>query len=388
MTKPHLFPALVAAAILFVTSSPATRAAEMFPFVLPWDDASTGATNVSAWLDKPAGEAGFVAARDGHLFAGPKRVRFFGVNLAFGGNFPTHADAEKVAARMAKFGINCVRFHHMDTSTAPGGLLQKDKHTFDPESLDRLDYFVAQLKKNGIYGNLNLHVGLEYPGFQKWEGASGYFKGVDNFFPPMIEQQREYARTLLTHVNPFTGKAYVDEPAIAFIEINNENGLIMEWNGGTLDAMPDPFAAEFQKQWNAWLMKKYGDHAKLAAVWNEGAEPLGAEMLKPGHDAWYFEVHGEAKATHDFSAAEASAGRAGGPRFCGRQNLYDQPPSEVRQTAQDHVGPEPGARAVEIAGQPRSEPHGRVAGNSSFCAGRRGGGEGAAFDQQPRERGG
>lgn len=257
-------PALTLAAALLAT--PLARSADLFPFVLPWDDASASVTNISSWLDKPAGGAGFVSARDGHLFAGKKRIRFFGINLAFGGNFPTHADAEKVAARMAKFGINCVRFHHMDTSFAPAGLLEKDKKTFNAESLDRLDYFIAQLKKNGIYANLNLHVGLEYPGFQKWEGASNFFKGVDNFFPPFIEQQREYARTLLTHVNSYTGKAYIDEPSVAFIEINNENGLMMEWNNGTLDRMPDPYAAAFQKQWNEWLQKKYGTQEKLAAA--------------------------------------------------------------------------------------------------------------------------
>src|SRR5438270_502737 len=123
MNPRHFLPSAIAAATLLAL--PATRAGDMFPFVLPWDDASPSVINVSAWLDKPAGDAGFVAARDGHLYAGPKRVRFFGVNLAFGGNFPTHADAGKVAARMAKFGINCVRFHHMDTGTAPGGILQK-----------------------------------------------------------------------------------------------------------------------------------------------------------------------------------------------------------------------------------------------------------------------
>lgn len=299
-------PALTLAAALLAT--PLARSADLFPFVLPWDDASASVTNISSWLDKPAGGAGFVSARDGHLFAGKKRIRFFGINLAFGGNFPTHADAEKVAARMAKFGINCVRFHHMDTSFAPAGLLEKDKKTFNAESLDRLDYFIAQLKKNGIYANLNLHVGLEYPGFQKWEGASNFFKGVDNFFPPFIEQQREYARTLLTHVNSYTGKAYIDEPSVAFIEINNENGLMMEWNNGTLDRMPDPYAAAFQKQWNEWLQKKYGTQEKLAAAWDPGAEPLGQEMLKAEKNAWNFEHHDQAKAELNFEAGEGAAG--------------------------------------------------------------------------------
>src|SRR3569623_715220 len=92
--------ALAAAALVLPVS-----ASELFPFVLPWDDASPGITNFSNLLEKPAGAHGFVTARDGHLFAGDKRFRVFGVNLAFGANFPTHEDAEKVVARMACFGF-------------------------------------------------------------------------------------------------------------------------------------------------------------------------------------------------------------------------------------------------------------------------------------------
>jgi len=38
----------------------------------------------------------------------------------------------------------------------------------------------------------------------------------------MIELQKKYARDLLTHVNPYTKTAYTDEPAIALVEISNE----------------------------------------------------------------------------------------------------------------------------------------------------------------------
>src|SRR5262249_1713805 len=138
--------------------------APLFPFVLPWDDAAPGVTDVSGLLEKPAGKHGFVSVKDGHLYAGENRIRFFGVNLAFGANFPAHEDAEKIAARVAKFGINCVRFHHMDTQDAPSGLLQADKKTIDPGQIDKLDYFIAELKKHGIYADLNLHVGRPYPG--------------------------------------------------------------------------------------------------------------------------------------------------------------------------------------------------------------------------------
>jgi len=281
---------------------------ELFPFVAPWDDDSGGVTSRSGWLERPAGARGFVTVRDGHLFAGDARVRFFGVNFCFGGCFPRHEDAERIASRMAKFGINCVRFHHMDTSESPNGLLEKDALTLEAVQLDKLDYFIAQLKKNGIYADLNLHVGRVYPGMPKWEGMPGYFKGVDNFCAKMIDLQRDYARDLLAHVNPYTKSRYADEPAVAIVEINNENGLIHEWLAGSLDGMPEPYAGELAGQWNAFLRRKYPDPAALRRSWAKSEQPLGGEMLKNadfsgGLEGWSLEqvapAAGSAEKTND-----------------------------------------------------------------------------------------
>src|SRR4051812_47597613 len=75
------------ASVCVVAHAVDAAAAEVFPFVLPWDDAVASPTNVSGWLEKPAGAQGFVRVKDGHLFAGEKRLRIFGVNLAFGADF-------------------------------------------------------------------------------------------------------------------------------------------------------------------------------------------------------------------------------------------------------------------------------------------------------------
>jgi hypothetical protein len=48
----------------------------------------------------PAGAQGFVRIENGYFFAGPERLRIWGVNTCFGANFPTHNDAGKVAARL------------------------------------------------------------------------------------------------------------------------------------------------------------------------------------------------------------------------------------------------------------------------------------------------
>ncbi len=286
----------------FLALAVAASAADMFPFQLPWDDASPSITNVSWLNDKPAGRDGFVSVKDGHLFAGEKRLRIFGVNMCFAANFPTHADADKVAARMAKFGINCVRFHHMDMFSAPAGIFAKDGRTLDAEQLDRLDYFIAALKKEGIYADLNLHVSRSYPDRPKAEkkGSPQFDKGVDNYHAPMIALQKDYARDLLSHVNKYTGNAYSAEPAVALVEINNENALGFQWFAGEMDNLPAPYAEDLSAQWTAWLVKKYGSQEKLNASWKKGEQPLGAEFIDTDFDkedlAWRLETHGGAEA--------------------------------------------------------------------------------------------
>jgi hypothetical protein len=297
-------------------SIPPTEPAGLFPFTLPWNDASPGLTNLSAWLEKPAGKSGFIVAKDGHLQAGGRRIRLLGVNLVFGACFPTHEAADQIAPRMARFGINCVRFHHMDTSASPNGLLKEDRRTLDPAQLDRLDYLISRLKANGIYSDLNLHVGRNFPGLPTVDRLD-FDKGLDNFVPQMIQAQRDFARDLLTHLNPYTGNRYADEPAVALIEISNEDGLIGEWLRGNLDALPPVYERELAAQWNDWLKARYADAAALRAAWNAGEQPLSdAELLSNadfanGADRWILEQHDGARAT----ATGAKDGPAGAPEM-------------------------------------------------------------------------
>ncbi|MDR3413803.1 MAG: carbohydrate binding domain-containing protein [Formivibrio sp.] len=281
-------------------------AGELFPWQMPWDDASANITSLSSWNAKPAGAQGFVRAEGGHLYAGSQRLRLLGVNIVFGSASPSREDADRIAARLARFGINIVRFHHMDSSPVPNGLLQKDLRTLDPAQLDRFDYFVSALKREGIYSDINLHVGRNYPGFAGWgESTPKYWKGVDNFYPAMIALQQDYARDLLTHRNPYTGNRYVDEPAVALVEINNENGLLREWRSGSLNEMTEPYRAELMRQWQAWLGQRYASTAQLRAAWGVVDEPLGTEMLtdmrnvRGGERGWNLQLVGGAQAVLD-----------------------------------------------------------------------------------------
>ena len=254
----------------------------LFPFVVSYDTPEN-VTNVAAWLARPAGGQGFVRAKDGGLVTDTGPVRFWATNLCFDACFPEREQAERVAARLARLGINCVRMHHMDSRSIWGK--SPDKTTIDAERMARLDYLIYQLKLHGVYTNINLHVSRwlgDKEGFVKRQERPKYDKGLGNFEPRMIQLQKKYARDLLTHVNPHTKTTYTDEPAIAFVEISNEDALFSEWNRGSMDKLPEPYADTYRQLWNQWLQRKYQSTQALRQAWKAGEWPLGKEMLVNG----------------------------------------------------------------------------------------------------------
>ena len=119
---------------------------------------------------------------------------------------------------------------------------------------------------------------------------------LDRFYPPFIESQKVYARALLAHVNPYTGHAYVAEPAVLCVEMNNENTALPFW-AGNLDDLPEPYAGELHKQWNAWLRARHRTTARLAAAWGSDRTTPPQEILtnadlSVGTDGWTFESAG------------------------------------------------------------------------------------------------
>lgn len=253
----------------------------MFPFILPWDDAAASFANLSDRLHKPAGLYSFVTEKNGHLFAGDSRIRFVGMNFSFSAAMPaSNRDAEVIAARLAKFGVNCVRLTLLDNKPAPEGILRADMRTFDAEAVDRLDYFVHQLKQNGIYVLLQLHVARTYPGLSNDAGTPLHHAGIDNYFGAAIDLQKEYARKLLGHLNPYTGKRYADDPVVAFVEINNENALSHSWWNGSLDKAPNVFRDDLQAKWNEWLTSRYANQTALKKAWPN--DLVGTDVLSNG----------------------------------------------------------------------------------------------------------
>jgi hypothetical protein len=303
-------------------SSQGAMANQMVPFVLPFDDASGGITNLGEQLNHmPAGKFGPIKANAGHFIAGDERIRFLGVNITASSTVTSKANAEKVARRLAKFGVNLVRFHHMDNHFGGRSIINYgagNSRTLDPENLDKLDYFIYQLKLNGIYVNLNLLNSREFSAADglpaeiaqltwKQSHVIGY---VDE---PFRNLEKDYASLLIGHKNPYTNLTYADDPAIAFVEINNENGIFHQYLDGALDKWPAPFRDFLNAKWNDWLAQRYVTTAELETNWGAIDEPLGAEKLEnnnfsDGIDGWVLELHSDAKAVATTGNFDGRAG--------------------------------------------------------------------------------
>jgi hypothetical protein len=226
--------------------------------------------DVSYLLDAPAGKHGFVGVKDGHLATQDgQRIRFWGVNITDWSSgsrqVPSKDDAPIIAATLARFGVNSVRFQFLDLEV-PRGLVAKQgdsTRSLDADQLDREDYFIAELEKRGIYIDFNLLVGRP---FHEGDGVKDAAllrqgaKGTSFFDARLIELQKEYAQQLLAHLNPYTKHKYTNDPAVAIVEINNENAINVGFRA------PSAFYEdELTGIYNQWL-SKHRNAPQLAAL--------------------------------------------------------------------------------------------------------------------------
>lgn len=84
----------------------------------------------------------------------------------------------------------------------------------------------------------------------------------------MIELQKEYAKELLCHVNPYTGLSLVDDPAVMTVQINNEDSAIKWVMGADADPQMKPYRDEVQNRFNHFLLMKYHTRKRLKEAWD------------------------------------------------------------------------------------------------------------------------
>ncbi len=245
--------------------------------------------------ERPAGTHGFVRAKGSALaFTDGTPARLWGMGLSAYTLFPRGRDGktdkariDRHAKRLAQLGCNLVRFTQADSNWVQPNLIAKGPTTdrLDDACLDTLFYWVKALKDQGIYVWLDM---ITYRPFLPGDNIPGWDEIVRtynrprplgegfSYLNPRIEELwRTTSRALLTRLNPHTGLALKDEPAIAGIMIWNENDLTGHFGHRFLGNKATPWHRQkYLAALKAFAAKTGLKEGPLGVTWLPGAGKL------------------------------------------------------------------------------------------------------------------
>ncbi|MGY2956662.1 hypothetical protein ACVWWT_001871 [Pseudomonas sp. TE6349] len=250
---------------------------------------------------KPAGKHGFVQARGEQLvFEDNTPVRFWGTNLSAYALFKSpDEEIAQQAKRLSALGFNLVRLHHHDSPwVSPNvfgdGTQVRDTQQLDAESMRKLDLWIKALKDEGIYIWLDLHVqraltaqdGIDDFGELAKGQARVDLKGYAYVNASIQQAMKHFAAQYLGHVNPLTGLAYKDDPAIAAILLTNENDITQHYGNALL---PDKDVPRHSQRYMA-AAKAFASQHDLPAdltwrAWQPGPSKLFLNDLEQRFNA-------------------------------------------------------------------------------------------------------
>lgn len=215
----------------------------------------------------PAGKHGrIIAGPDGHLAfndSPTQAQRFFCASQPYGVLFPDHDTIDQYARQLRLHGYNAARFHFVDNHLMAG---RKADFDFNPEQLDRFYYFMAALKREGIYWVLD--------GVSSWNGAYGDVEDRDKpekhdvklgiyFSETERKHWHQLVSQLLASKNPYTKLAPLKDPALLGVILVNEGGL----NHAVNQAAGPLVLDTVNKAFAPWVLKKYPSLDAISDAW-------------------------------------------------------------------------------------------------------------------------
>jgi len=282
-----------------------------FPFQPNNDAAAPSAIDMSGWIEKPAGKDGFLRKQGGHIVRPDGTpVKLWGTNVEYAENCPPKESAEKRARWYAKYGINAVRMHKVTNPGWEGMGTTESAATYDAEKMEKFDYFTAQMRENGVYYGFSPIWDLKvFPGDKAKLAAydelvdaagRGNTTGAVWFADDVQDLHIEAMLNLITHRNEHTGLRYAEDPALAYIEIQNEEDVF--WYSVAPRVMGLPTYRKIAEQkFCAWLRKRYATEEGLLTAWGKGAfdfgevrrdgvrEGLDANNIYPYCNPWFYD---------------------------------------------------------------------------------------------------
>lgn len=209
-------------------------------------------------------------------------VRVWAVNLSAENAARDRQSIDYLARKLAKLGVNMVRFHSALWDAA-------DPSRLDAAKLDNLHYLVSAMKKQGIYSSISFY-------FPLWlSGKSAALEGFDAspeahpfgllFFDGRMQTLwKGWAKGILSSPNRYTGLTLAGDPAVAMVEIVNEDSLFF-WTFSPKN-IPPLHWKRLEGRFAQWAIDRYGSLDKAYAQWQDQPRKGDAADALALTDAW------------------------------------------------------------------------------------------------------
>ena len=263
------------------------------------NDVGPSAIGFEGWLDKPAGKHGGLRMKGSQfVFEDGTPVKFWGTNLSYRDGAPTKKNADLTASRFAKWGVNAVRLHKPFGPGWEGIGDPNDGTKLTATGLDQMDYFMARLKSHGVYYGLSHTFGYRIrPGNRERylaydeiaTGLGGNTYGLINFAEDVQDLLIEMVVGALKHQNPYTAQTWAEDPALAYIELHNEDDIFFYTTENVLAKCPT-YRKDLMRRFAEWLKAKYGTQEELAKAWRGAlgaGETLDSQNIAVQGNPWF-----------------------------------------------------------------------------------------------------
>lgn len=208
------------------------------------------------------------------------------------GGLPDKDEADRWVAQLSRTGYNLVRLHFIDAILMAG---RQDDFDYNLAALDRLHYLMGRLKAAGIY--------LVVEGVASDNGAYGNvqphrwikrhkLKERLYYDPAALEHWKRLVTSLWGMVNPYTGLAPLNDPAMLGMILVNEGGLPF------LATLEGRYPKELNAPFGAWLATLYKDDLAFKKEWGRevaARDQLGVSVDVPD------KIRGRGKRAQDFA---------------------------------------------------------------------------------------
>lgn len=207
------------------------------------------------------------------------RLRLFSASFQFSpasGGFPSKEESERVVDQLIKTGYNAVRMQCIEANLMSG---RESDFGYSPEQLDRLHFFLAELKRRGIYvvADVAYIDNGAYGGVYPHRWVKKYNFRRDLYWADEAKSHwKRLVKTMFGVVNPYTGISPIVDPALLGLILSNEGGVIelaFRGGGGWSAKLPEDYKEPFR----SWLTERYGSSDVWRLKW--GREASADESL-------------------------------------------------------------------------------------------------------------